>query len=188
MKLLNLLAAGVTMLAIVASGSALAESTKAEKQAELRKVSKATLEDFYKAEPKIKGQMAKAPGYATFTTYGLSFLIGGAGGKGVVHDKKTGKDTFMEMAQASAGVQIGASQSRILIVFKNTQAMKQFVEKGWEFGGGGGVQAGAGGKSVGPGTGENVIADAVYYTLTPNGLQLGGAVAGTKFWKDSDLN
>jgi len=187
MKLLKLLAAGVTMLA-VASGGALAESTKAEKQAELRKVSKATLEDFYKAEPKIKGEMAKAPGYATFTTYGLSFLIGGAGGKGVVHDKKTGKDTFMDMAQASAGVQVGASQSKILIVFKNAQAMKQFVDKGWEFGGGGAVQAGAGGKSVGPGQGENVIADALYYTLTPNGLQLGGAVAGTKFWKDKDLN
>jgi len=187
MKLLKMLAAGVTILAL-ASGSALAESTKAEKRAELLKSSKATLEDFYKAEPKIKGQIAKSPGYATFTTYGLSFLIGGAGGKGVVHDRKSGKNTYMDMAQASAGVQIGASQSRILIVFKNAQAMKEFVDKGWEFGGGGGVQAGAGGKSVGPGTGENVIADAMYYTLTPNGLQVGGAVAGTKFWKDKDLN
>jgi lipid-binding SYLF domain-containing protein len=187
MKLLKLLTAGVAMLAL-ASGSALAESTKAEKQAELRKVSNATLQDFYKADPKIKGQLAKAPGYATFTTYGLSFLIGGAGGKGLVHDKKSGKNTFMDMAQASAGVQIGASQSRILIVFKNSQAMKKFVDEGWEFGGGGGVQAGAGGKSVGPGQGENLISDAMYYTLTPNGLQAGGAVAGTKFWKDKDLN
>jgi lipid-binding SYLF domain-containing protein len=187
MKLYQMLAAGVAVVALV-SGGALAESTKAEKRAELRKVSKTTLEDFYKADPKLKAAVGKAPGYATFTTYGLSFLIGGAGGKGLVHDRKTGKETFMEMAQASAGIQVGASQTRVLIVFKNAKAMQTFIDQGWEFGGGGGIQAGAGGKSVGPGQGENVIADASYYTLTPNGLQAGGAVAGTKFWKDKDLN
>jgi lipid-binding SYLF domain-containing protein len=187
MKLYQLLAAGVAMIALV-SGSALAESTKAEKRAELRKVSKATLADFYKADPKLKGEVGKSPGYATFTTYGLSFLIGGSGGKGLVHDRKTGKETAMAMAQASAGVQIGASQTRILIIFKNAQAMQTFVDKGWEFGGGGGIQAGAAGTSVGPGQGENVISDASFFTLTPNGLQVGGAVAGTKFWKDKDLN
>jgi len=187
MKVYQLLTAGAAIVAL-ACGGALAEGTKADKRAEVLKVSKATLDDFYKADPKIKGQIAKAPGYATFTTYGLSFLIGGAGGKGVVHDKKTGKSTFMDMAQASAGVQIGASQSKILIVFKNAQAMTKFVESGWEFGGGGAASAGVASKDVGSGAGENLIADALYYTLTPNGLQFGGAVAGTKFWKDKDLN
>ncbi len=187
MKLHQVLSTGVAIIAL-AGGSALAGSTKAEKQAEVRKASKATLDDFYKAEPKLKGMVAKSTGYATFTTYGLSFLIGGAGGKGLVHDQKTGKDTFMDMAQASAGVQIGASQTRVLIVFKNEQAVKHFVDKGWEFGGGGGASAGVKGKDVGSGGGENLIADATYYTLTPNGLQFGGAVAGTKFWKDKDLN
>jgi lipid-binding SYLF domain-containing protein len=187
MKIHKFFAASVAIIAL-ASGSALAESTKSEKQAEVRKASKATLEDFYKADPKLKAQVGKSTGYATFTTYGLSFLIGGAGGKCLVHDRKTGKETFMDMAQASAGVQIGASETRILIVFKNEKAVKQFVDSGWEFGGGGGASAGIKGKDVGSGAGENLIADAMYYTLTPNGLQAGGAVAGTKFWKDKDLN
>jgi lipid-binding SYLF domain-containing protein len=187
MKLLQILTAGALTLSL-AAGSALAQSDKAKKQAELRKVTNASLEKFYKAEPKLKGEVAKAPGYAVFTTYGLSFLIGGQGGKGIAHNAKTKHDTYMEMAQASAGLQIGASESEILIVFKTTKALDDFVTKGWEFSGGGGVQAGAGGKSVGPAAGQNVINDGLYYTLTKNGLQAGGAVAGTKFWKDKELN
>ena len=30
--------------------------------------------------------------------------------------------------------------------------------------------------------------DALYYTLTKNGLQVGMGVAGTKIWKDKELN
>jgi hypothetical protein len=66
--------------------------------------------------------------------------------------------------------------------------MQKFVDKGWDAGGGTVAQAGAKGESAGPGTGENVIADAKYYTLTPNGLQAGVAGAGTKYWKSKGLN
>ena len=175
----------------VATGTAFsAEADKTKKQAEVRKTTQQTLERFYKANPALKGDVKRAPGYAVFTTYGLSFIIGGAGGSGLAHNSKTGHDTYMNMAQASVGVQIGASQTETLIIFKSANALQKFVDKGWEFGGGGAVEAGAGGKSVGVpgGGGENVIADALYYTLTPNGITAGGAVAGTKFWKSDDLN
>ena len=187
MKLHGLLTAAVVTLSL-AAGNAFAQSDKAKKQAEVRKAAETALEKFYKADPKIRGEVEQAPGYAVFTTYGLSFIIGGAGGKGLVHDMKTKKDTYMDMAQASAGLQIGAAESETLIIFKSEKALTEFVTKGWEFGGGGAVQAGAAGKSVGGAGGENVIADGLYYTLTKNGLQAGGAVAGTKFWKDKDLN
>ena len=123
-----------------------------------------------------------------FTTYGLSFLIGGAGGKGLVQDNKTKNVTYMDMAQASAGLEIGIAESETLIVFKSPTAMQDFIDKGWEAGGGGALQAGAAWKSVGVAGGANVVADASYYTLTKNGLQAGVAVAGTKFWKDKELN
>jgi lipid-binding SYLF domain-containing protein len=187
MKLHHLLTTAVLSLSL-AAGSALAQTEKAKKQAEIKKVTATSLEKFYKADPKLKEAVAKAPGYAVFTTYGISFLIGGAGGKGLTHDNKTKKDTFMEMAQASAGIQAGIAESETLIVFKNAKAMQGFVDKGWEAGGGGAVQAGAAGKSVGAASGENAIADASYYTLTKNGLQVGVALAGTKFWKDKELN
>lgn len=172
-------------------GTASAEGDKAAKQAELVTATSNSLEKFYEAEPKLKSAVAKAPGYAVFTTYGLSFFVGGSGGKGLVHDNKSGKNTYMEMAQASVGVQVGASESDTLIIFQTAKAMNQFVSKGWQFGGGGGAGAGAGGKTVGGqsgGNSGNSIANAKYYTLNKNGLQIGGAASGTKFWPDKDLN
>src|SRR5215470_12177895 len=88
MKLHHLFTAGALALSL-AAGSALGQDEKAKKQAELRKVTQTSLQKFYKADPKLKDAVAQAPGYAVFTTYGLSFLIGGAGGKGLVHDAKT---------------------------------------------------------------------------------------------------
>jgi lipid-binding SYLF domain-containing protein len=185
MKLTTLLTTAAVALSL-AAGGALAQTEKAKKQAEVKKVTQASLEKFYKADPKLKEAVAKAPGYAVFTTYGLSFIIGGQGGKGIAHDNKSRKDVFMDMAQASAGFQAGIAESETLIIFQSPKALAQFIDKGWEFGGGGAVQAGAAGKSAG--AAEGAIPEAQTYTLTKNGLQAGVAVAGTKFWKDKELN
>jgi lipid-binding SYLF domain-containing protein len=185
MKLNGLFVAATLSLSLI-GGNALADSDKAAKQAEISKATQASLERFYKAEPKVEAEVAKAPGYAVFTTYGLSFLIGGAGGKGLAHDNKTKQDTYMSMAQASAGGQIGLAESETLIVFKSNKGLQEFITSGWTFGGGGSVQVGAGGKSAGKAGGG--MPDISYYTLTKNGLDVGVAVEGTKFWKDKDLN
>jgi len=187
MKLHHLLTAGVVMLSL-AAGTAFAQAEKAKKQAEIQKSAQGALEHFYKAEPKLKAEVAKAPGYAVFTSYGFTFLLGGSGGKGLVHSLKTKTNTYMDMAQVSAGLQIGGGEYETLIIFKTQKAMEDFINKGWEFGGGGGATAGAAGKGGGTQAGEQVINDALYYTWTKNGLQAGGAVAGTKFWKDKELN
>ncbi len=187
MKLYDILT--VTALALSLGACATdSPSEVASKQAEVRRATQTSLGKFYQADPKLQGDVANAPGYAVFTTYGVSFLVGGAGGTGLVHDNRTKTDTYMEMAQASAGVQVGAAQSDTLIVFKTPEAMQTFVDKGWVAGGGAVAQAGAKGESAGPAAGANVISDAKYYTLTKNGLQAGVAAAGTKYWKSKDLN
>jgi len=186
MKLLPTLATLATALTL-AGAPALAADPAAEK-AEIRKASQSALDKFYKAQPRIKAEVEAAPGYAVFTTYGLTFLVGGTGGGGLAHDTASGKDTYMKMAQASAGIQAGVAQNDLLIVFKSRKALDNFVAKGWEFGGQGAAAAGAAGHSAGGGAGQQEISDAKTYTLTKNGLELGAALAGSKFWKDKDLN
>jgi len=187
MKITSLLAAAAATAALTVLGSAFA-ADKAQKQAEVRKATQASLEKFYKERPALKTEVSGAPGFAVFTTYGVSFIVGGGGGTGLAHDNASKKDWYMNMGKASAGLQVGLAQQDTLIVFKSQKALQQFVDKGWEFGGGGAISAGAGGHTAGGGTGEQTIADAMTYTLTKNGLDVGGALQGSKFWKDKDLN
>ena len=186
MKLLRILGVGALTLSL-AAGSAFAQD-KAAKQAEISKATTAALGKFYAAKPELKAAVANAPGYAVFTTYGFSFIFGGAGGKGLVHDNKTKKNTYMEMASGSVGAQIGAAENDVLMIFKNVATMNEFIDKGWTAEGGATAAAGAGGKSVGGGTGANPMNNADTYTLTKTGLEAGIAIAGSKYWKDKDLN
>jgi len=161
---------------------------KAAKQAEVMKTTAASMERFYKAKPELKAAVANAPGYGVFTTYGISFLVGGAGGTGVVHDNKTKKVTYMNSGGASVGLQLGASQTEMLIVFKTAASMNKFIESGWEAGGSATASAGASGAMAGGGKGTTTMDGAETFTLTKTGLEAGLAVGGAKFWKDKDLN
>ena len=178
---------GALSLSVLATG-AFAKDDKATKQAEVVAKTEAAMERFYKEKPELKAAVAKAPGYGIFTTYGVSFIVGGSGGTGRVHDNKTKHDTFMKVGGASVGFQLGASQTEVLFVFKTTAAMNKFVNSGWSAGASATASVGASGSTAGGGRGEAANDEAEVYTLTKNGLQAGLAVGGSKFSKDKDLN
>ncbi len=187
MKFTKYLALGALSLSLVA-GSAVAQD-KAAKQAEVIKSTNAALQKFYAKQPDLKATVAKAPGYAVFTTYGVSFIIGGQGGTGLVHDNKTKKNTFMKLGGASAGFQLGAVENDVLVIFKTPKAMQGFIDKGWDVAGGVGAGAGAGDKgAVGGGQGASAMGDIQTFTLTKAGLEAGLSISGIKAWKDADLN
>jgi lipid-binding SYLF domain-containing protein len=188
MPLHRLFSVGLLALSFTAASAIAADPDAAKKQAEIRSKVSASLNDFYKADPKLKAEVEKAAGYGVFGTYGLSFLVGGAGGAGLVHDNKTKKDTFMNIGQASAGLQVSASETNYLFVFKDAASMQQFIDSGWEASAAASAGAGTGKKTVEAGAGAGAFTGGKLYTLTKTGLQAGGAVGGTKVWKDKDLN
>ena len=117
----------------------------------------------------------------------MSFIIGGAGGRGLVHDNATKKDTYMGMGQATAGVDIGIKDYREVLVFNDKAALTKFIDSGWEFAGTAEASAAVQGKGGTAAKGEGAPPIDVY-PMTRTGLSAGVAAGGRKYWKDKDLN
>ena len=160
----------------------------AAQKAEARKMCDEALATLYKAKPEMKARISKAPGYGCFSSFGVSFILGGAGGRGLVHDRTTKKDTFMNMGQATAGLDIGIKDYREVLVFNDKAAMQKFVDSGWEFAGGAGAAAAVQGKGAKKEGGEVSSAPIDVFPMTRTGLAAGVAAGGRKYWKDKDLN
>lgn len=160
----------------------------AAQKAEIRKVCDEALATLYKEKPEMKARVGKAPGYGCFSSFGISFILGGAGGRGLVHNNATKKDTFMNMGQATAGLDIGIKDYREVLVFNDKAAMQKFVDSGWEFAGGAGAAATVQGKGAKKEGGEVTTAPIDVFPMTRTGLSAGVAAGGRKYWKDKDLN
>jgi len=156
---------------------------------EIRQRSSQILSQLYKAEPKAKANIQKAAGYATFSNFGMKILVAGSGtGKGVAVNAKTKKETFMKMFEVQAGLGFGVKKFSLVWVFATPDALKTFIDSGWELGGQGSAAVKAGEKgaafqdalAVGPGI--------WLYQLTDKGVALELTAKGTKYYKDDDLN
>ena len=160
----------------------------AKQRAEIRKVCDEALATLYKAKPETKAAVGKSPGYGCFSSFGLSFLLGGAGGHGLVHKNATKSDTYMNMGQATAGLDVGIKDYREVLVFKNQATLDKFVNSGWEFSGTSAAAAKAGSKGGAAEGATPVDENIEIYPITKNGLQLGFSAGPRKYWKDKDLN
>jgi lipid-binding SYLF domain-containing protein len=153
-------------------------ATKAEKQAEARKVAAQTLQQLYRAVPG-----------ATFSNFGMKiFVAGGGKGEGVAVNNKTKAETFMKMVEMQAGLGMGVKKFRLVWVFDTPAAFDNFVNKGWELGG----QATAAAQKDGQGTalaGAMPVSPGVWlFQLTGDGVALELTAKGTKYYKDEELN
>ena len=161
----------------------------AERQQLVRDMETETLERLYKEQPSTKDKIKDAEGYGVFANANVNLvLVSAGGGYGVVVDNSTGKRTYMKMALGGVGLGLGAKDYRQVLVFKSKETINKFITSGWEFGGHADAAAKAG-ETGGELSGEGVIgADIEAYSMTESGLALQATVAGTKYWKDSDLN
>jgi len=162
---------------------------KAKEQAEVRKAAQDALAAVYKAAPSARKAVESAAGYAAFSNFGMKILVAGGGsGKGIAVNNKTKTTTYMKMAELQAGLGFGVKKFQLVWVFETEQALNDFVNSGWEFGG----QATAAAKSADKGAayqGAVAVSPGVWiYQVTDKGLALELTAKGTKYYKDSDLN
>jgi len=179
------LALGACLLIPAAAGAA----SKAEEQADIRKMEQETLARLYKAAPGAKAAIDKAAGHAVFSNFGMKILIAGGGsGKGIAVDHASKQATFMKMAEVQAGLGIGVKKFRLVFVFDSKQALDAFVNSGWEFGGQASAAAKSGDKGASYQGAASVSPGVWLYQLTDTGLAAEITAKGTKYYKDDKLN
>lgn len=165
-----------------------ADSAESERD-KVNKTRTEILRKFYQQDAAIREEVRRASGYATFSNIGVNLaFFSAAGGNGVAHNNRTGKDTYMNMASAGLGLGLGIKDFRALFVFHTPKAYQQFIEHGWDFSG----QADAAAKSTQRGDEGSAAVTALpgvsIYQLTEAGIALQATLQGTKYWKSKKLN
>jgi lipid-binding SYLF domain-containing protein len=139
--------------------------------------------------PEIKRKIKKSPGYGVFSNLNVNLLIASAGnGFGMVVNNKTGEKTYMKMALGGVGLGLGVKDFRQLMIFQTTDALNNFVEKGWEVGAHADASAKAGDKGGAVNSAGDISSGMEIYQVTENGLALQATVSAAKYWKDKELN
>jgi lipid-binding SYLF domain-containing protein len=181
------LAVTTAALLLLAAGTVVGGDETAARDA-LRELRRQTLDELYREDPTAKTLIRKAAGYGVFGVTGVQIVfVGGSGGRGVVRDNLTGRDTYMRMGAVSGGLGVGFKDTRTVLIFRRRDVLKQFLDKGWSFGAEAEATAtveGKGGMAGAPEMPDGITV----YQLNVTGLMAKGTVQGTKFWKDDELN
>jgi lipid-binding SYLF domain-containing protein len=179
-----------TVLSVfLAAGFASAKDSLDEQRDKIRKMAAQTLSELYKLQPAAQGAVQNSAGYAVFNNMGTNLLLlSTARGAGIAINSKTKQDTFMKMVSMGAGIGIGVKEYRVVFVFENDAALKNFVDSGWT----GSAEADAAAKtskSGGAYSGAASVSPGVWaYQITKKGLALQVTLQGTKYSKNDELN
>lgn len=156
---------------------------------QIREMVQDALASLAEIAPDARRAIDGAAGYAVFSTFGVKlFFAGGTTGKGMVVNQRTQRQTFMQMVQVQGGLGFGVNKNRLIFVFTTEDALRNFVNQGWDFGGQANLTAMAGGQGSMFSGAASVAPGVFLYQLSETGLSASLTVSGTKFFKDANLN
>ena len=189
----------ILLIAVLAiAGCSAKGDTASQQRNSIQQMRIDTLTKLYQVHPEARSRILKSKGYAVFSNNSSKILTFGFGsGYGVVKDHRTGKDTYMKMAQAGAGVGLGVKQLRTVLVFNDSKALSDFVKNGYIVGADANAAAkyddnglpamNASASAVAPSSVE--MPKGLYvYELTEKGLAAQAMINGYKYWPDDALN
>lgn len=184
--------------ALALAGCSAQGDTASQQRASIQKIRSETLSKLYSLYPEARSDIQHADGYAVFASNSSKILVLGFGsGYGVVRDLRTGKDTYMKMAQGGAGLGMGVKQQRTVLVFHDKAALHTFITQGYMVGADANAAAKYDDKGVAPvaASASGVAKDTSslpskvnVYEITEKGLAAQTMLNGYKYWPDEELN
>ena len=169
-------------------GKPLTEQEILQKRQATLAMSKMGLAALIKQNPAIKNDTETAPGYAVFNTTNVNVvLLVLARGEGVLFDKRRSEPVFMEAMKTGEGVGAGYQQQHQVIIFKNTDAIDQFLLTSID-GQRGGMDVDANFSAGSGGTVRSFNPYISIYTVGLSGYDLQANYGGTLYLVDKQLN
>ena len=160
----------------------------AERRQSVQDMRDRVLNELYQEKPDVRAQIQSAPGYAVFSNANVNIIFASiGGGYGILHDRSTGRDTYLKMGELGVGLGIGAKDFRAVLVFHTRDAVQRFQDYGMSVGAGADAAAVTSdqGGAVG---GELNFDNITVYQMTESGLALQATLKGTRYWPDPALN
>ena len=91
-----------------------------------------TLSDLYKQEANTRQEVADSVGYAIMSNTVLKIpLVGVGSGYGVAINNRTGERTYIKMERFDLGGGLGARSERPVLIFRQEERFKEFIEGSW---------------------------------------------------------
>jgi lipid-binding SYLF domain-containing protein len=163
--------------------------TTQEKRDYVQNMEQQTLAELYRRHPDSRRVIENSAGYGVFSDVGAHLVWTTAGnGYGVVTDRRTGRKTFMRMAEFGGGIGLGVEQFRAVLAFNDEATLKKFISSGWEFGGEADATAQMDTSGGSVGAARSASHGITTYRLTEDGVMAQVSLTGTKYWVDSSLN
>ncbi len=158
---------------------------KREATLAMSKVGFATL---IKQNPAIRMDIETSPGYAVFNTTNVNVvLLVVARGEGVLFDKRRSEPIFMQAMKTGEGIGAGYQDQYQIILFKNTDAIDQFLLTSID-GQRGGMDVDANFSAGSGGTIRSFNPYITIYTVGLKGYDLQANYGGTLYLVDQQLN
>ena len=169
-------------------GKPLTPQEIAQKREATLEMSKVGLAALIKQNPAIKKDIETAPGYAVFNTTNVNVvLLVLARGEGILFDKRRSESIFMQAMKTGEGIGAGYQDQYQIILFKNADAIDQFLLTSID-GRRGGMDVDANFSAGSGGTIRSFNPYITIYTVGLKGYDLQANYGGTLYLVDQQLN
>lgn len=143
-----------------------------------------TLASMVDADPEFQKRVDASVGYFVSRFSATKIPLVGAGyGIGILHDKESGSQTYMNVTRTDIGAGLGSGKFRAIILFEDSETLEEFRSGVWKFGVGADsvVSTSIAGTSATSGDGYSV------YFMSDSGVALTMSVRLVKLAVNDDL-